>query len=375
MEKNIFYDNFELPKWVPDFWLKNWTIANWQLKNSISNPAILKELGLKLPENLLLNNSNFRMAITPFFLSLCFPKDPQKPILELLNQVLPTKDEINPKAGELRDPLGEEVHKASEGLIHRYGDRALWLITTPSCPIYCRYCTRKRVTSLSDYRPKKEHIEPAISYLKSNPQIKEVILSGGDPLLLANEKLRDICKAIRNIDHIDHIRIGSRFLTANPFRFNEELFQSLMDLGPITFMVHINHFNEISDQMLRVVKMGRKFGFSFKNQGVLLKGINDDFETLEKLCRRLSRIGIDPHYFFLCDPIVGSHHFWIDPGKAQAIYREFQNKVSSLSRPRFVLDLPGGKGKVELIEQNMRKKLGFWEFKDKNEQWVPYPYS
>jgi len=331
----------DTPKWEWEDW-------RWQIRNRIKNLNSLSSvLGVDL-SHLKDVESVFRVGTTPYYLSLVRDfKNLNDPILM---QILPSNKEIDPviqEGGEL-DPFNEEILSPVEGLTHRYPDRVL-IRSTSFCSVYCRHCMRKRIF-LEDERGRSYlDFEKMFSYIQENKQIKEVILSGGDPLTLPNKKLDFILSRLQRIDHIHTVRIGSRELVVNPYRFMDEgLLEILERNDKVWLITHFNHPDEITDVVKKAVKNILSTGVPVLNQTVLLKGINDNVETIEKLLRGLLQVKIKPYYLFYCDPTKGVLHFRTDIKKGVEILEKLRGRLSGIGIPTYAVDLPGGLGKVPL---------------------------
>lgn len=262
--------------------------------------------------------------------------------------IMPTAQELIEGSQAMKDPLGENAHRPTARIIHRYPDRVLFLVTD-FCGVYCRYCTRKHFTGQDQVMPKASELQEALGYIRSQKQIREVILSGGDPLTLSNSALEKILIEIRKIPHIDIIRIGTRAPVVLPMRVDDEFCQMMKKYGPIFIMTHFCHPLELSleasDCLTRLVD----HGFPVMNQFPLLKGVNDSAEVVEALSRRLLYLRVKPYYMFQCDPSIGSDHFRTSVEESMEIQRRLWGRLSGLALPNLSLDIPGGGGKVGLV--------------------------
>jgi len=279
--------------------------------------------------------------VTPYYLSLCSRDDPTDP---LRRQCIPTIRESRFKEYELEDPLGDKKYLASARLVHRYGDRAL-LLTTDHCAMYCRHCFRR--TSAAKGRLSSSELNMAVSYCREHDEIKEIILSGGDPLTLEDDQLIDIIRSIRTVREEMVIRIHSRIPVVLPQRITAGLVNSLSGLLPLWLVTQFNHPREITPESGEALRRLAASGITLLNQTVLLKGINDSYETLEQLCRSLVRLGVKPYYLFQGDLARGTSHFRTSILEGLNLYRKLSN-LSGLLRPMYAVDLPGGGGKVVL---------------------------
>jgi lysine 2,3-aminomutase len=286
------------------------------------------------------------MAVTPYYLSLVNFDDPDDPILR---QVLPSIHELSPSAETSVDPLREEEHTPVKGLTHRYPDRALFVVTGV-CAAYCRHCTRRRKwIEGSGATLTAPEITRAVAYLRNHPEIKDVLVSGGDPLTLPIPFLADILEQVREIPHVEIIRIGTRIPVVLPQRITTCLLDVLEKNGPLWVNTQFNHPREVTVEAARACDLLLRRGIPVSNQTVLLRGINDSPDIIEELNRALLRIKVRPYYLFQCDPVAGTEHFRTSIWTGVKIMEHLRGRVSGLAIPHFVIDLPGGGGKVPLL--------------------------
>lgn len=327
---------------------EEWNDWKWQLRNSIRSAEQLKKifpLTEKEAQTVEEVNKVYPIFITPHYLSLIDPNDPADPIRV---QAIPQEAEITYGSELPEDPLEEEVDAPVEGLTHRYPDRAL-MILTDFCSTYCRHCTRKRLFR-KDVARKAYPLEPMLEYLRRQKKIREVILSGGDPLTYTNSRLEEILKKLRQIPHIEIIRLGSRVPVTLPQRlFDEDLLRILETYGPIWCNTHFNHPREIVKECEIAVKNLLRAGVPVNNQSVLLKGVNDHLETMKSLLLTLLRIRVRPYYLFHADPVRGTAHFRTSVWKGIEIIEGLRGHISGLAIPTYVVDAPGGGGKIPLM--------------------------
>ncbi|MQY76812.1 MAG: KamA family radical SAM protein [Spirochaeta sp.] len=279
--------------------------------------------------------------VTPYYLSLCSRSDPGDP---LRRQCIPTISESRFKEYELEDPLGDKKYLASTRLVHRYRDRAL-LLATDQCAMYCRHCFRR--SSAGKGHISNLELSLAVAYCKEHNEIKEIILSGGDPLTLADDRLTDIIRRFRTMREGIVIRIHSRIPVVLPQRITSGLVSSLANFLPLWLVTQFNHPRELTPDSCEALRRLAASGITLLNQTVLLKGINDNFETLEQLCRSLVRLGVKPYYLFQGDLARGTYHFRTSILEGLKLYRKLTD-LSGLLRPIYAVDLPGGGGKVVL---------------------------
>jgi lysine 2,3-aminomutase len=284
----------------------------------------------------------FPIAITPYYLSLIDTKDPACPIRR---QVVPHALEARETRGDLRDPLGEEVHEVAPELIRRYPDRAL-LLVTDQCAIYCRFCTRSRMVGGGTGARGSEKLTPAFQYLRDNPEVREVIVSGGDPLTLSTDRLERVLTELRAIPSIELIRLATRVPVVLPQRITPELTRALSAFHPLWVMTHFNHPKELTDESRAACRALADAGFPVMNQTVLLRGVNDDADVLEQLFRSLTRERVRPYYLLQADPVRGTGHLRTPLATGIAIMERLQGRLSGIALPKLIVDTPGGFGKV-----------------------------
>jgi lysine 2,3-aminomutase len=338
------------PLWrdVPDHQWNDW---RWQTQNAIRSIRQLRELLSFSPAELEAIGrleAEFKTVIPPYYFSLINPEDPLDPIR--LQSVPSPLEAENPSGYELEDPLEEDKDMPVPGLTHRYPDRAL-LITTPACSMYCRFCTRKRATltrgGWEDISPDEERM---IAYVRAHPEIRDVIVSGGDPLTLPTKKLAFFLQNLAAIDHVDVIRIGTRVPVTLPQRlFDPSLVELISSVNKVWIQTHFNHPREITPEAARAVKALLGGGMPVNNHSVLLKGVNDSLDTMTKLLRGLLRIKVRPYYIFHCDPVTGAGHFRTSIWKGLEIMEGLRGHMSGLGIPTYVIDSPHGGGKIPIM--------------------------
>ena len=317
-------------------------------KNSVTTINDLAELiPMKIEEKAGLAQvaKTFHMRITPYFLSLIQDaSDPQDPIRR---QCVPSIEEIRGGVHESIDPLGEEKTSPFPCLVHRYPDRVL-LLVTGRCFMYCRHCTRKRLWKHRTPEPALKDIDQALEYVKENKQIREIVISGGDPLVLQTEKLDYILSKASSIRSVEAIRIGTRTPVVLPSRIDEALCEVLEKYDNLWINVQFNHPREITQQSIEACRKIQKCGIPLSNQSVLLKGINDDPETMSELCQKLQSARIRPYYLFQCDPVVGAYHFITSIWKGVELIEKMRGHTSGMCVPNYVVDGIDGKGKIPI---------------------------
>ena len=329
---------------MPDSLWNDW---KWHFRNRITTVEQLAQfIPLSRAEQAQLRIVALRypLSITPYYLSLINPADPDDPIRK---QAIPSILEITMAAMGMEDPLAEKEDSVVPGLVHRYPDRVL-MVLTDICPMLCRHCTRKREWRHGGWVRPDSEIEAMLEYLRRNKRVRDVIISGGDPLTLSTPHLEDIISAIREIKHIEIIRIGTRFPVVLPQRIDEELCTMLSKYGPIWLNTHFNHPREITPEAAKACDRLLRSGVPVNNQSVLLRGVNDNVETQTKLCQGLLRIKVRPYYLFQCDEVQGTEHLRTPVGVGVKIIAGMRGHTSGLAIPTFVVDLSQGGGKVPL---------------------------
>jgi len=328
-----------------------WNDWRWQSQNAIRSVRQLRNLLPFTPEELEAIGSlegQYKLAIPPYYFSLINPEDPDDPIR--LQSVTSPLEKENPSGYELEDPLEEEKDSPVPGLTHRYPDRAL-LVTTHVCTMYCRFCTRKRATMVrGGWDAISRNDERMVDYVRDHPEIRDVIVSGGDPLTLPTTKLRFFLDNLAAIPHVDVIRIGTRVPVTLPQKlFDAELIKLLASAEKVWIQTHFNHPREVTPEAARACKSLLRAGMPVNNHTVLLKGVNDSLETIRGLMRALLRIKVRPYYLFHCDPVIGAGHFRTSVWKGLEIMEGLRGHMSGLGIPTYVVDSPHGGGKIPLM--------------------------
>ena len=325
---------------------EKWDDWRWQLSHRLNSIEDFEQvLTLTESERQALNQRDlFRVDITPYFASLI---DPDHPLDPIRRQILPTAEEILPFTGEMEDSLAEDAHSPVPGLVHRYPDRVLMLVTT-QCASYCRYCTRSRIVGDPSQSFSSKDFDAQLAYLQANPQVRDVLLSGGDPLTLAPKVLERLLTALRDIPHIEIVRIGSRVPVFIPQRITDDLCEMLQNFHPLWINIHVNHPNEITAELEQACDKLTRAGIPLGNQSVLLAGVNDDPHIQRKLVHDLVRIRVRPYYLYQCDLVHGAGHFRTPIGKGIEIIEALRGHTSGFAVPTYVVDAPGGGGKIPL---------------------------
>jgi lysine 2,3-aminomutase len=325
-----------------------WNDWKWQVKNRVETlEELQKYIDLTEEEAAGIRESlkTLRMAITPYYLSLIDPNDPNCPIRK---QSVPTAFELHHSAADLDDPLHEDSDSPVPGLTHRYPDRVLFLITD-QCAMYCRHCTRRRFAGQHDRAMPKERIDNCIDYIARTPQVRDVLLSGGDALLMSDDRLEYIISRLRAIPHVEIIRIGTRVPVVCPQRITPELVNMLRKYHPIWVNTHFNHSKEITAESAAACARMADAGIPLGNQSVLLRGINDCPNIMKKLVQDLVKIRVRPYYIYQCDLSMGIEHFRTPVSKGIEIIENLRGHTSGYSVPTFVVDAPGGGGKIPVM--------------------------
>ncbi len=337
-DRRIFKD-------IPD---EQWNDWKWQLANRVETLDELKQylsLSPEEEEGVQKCLGMLRMAITPYYLSLINPADPHDPIKK---QAVPTAAETHRAAADLEDPLHEDTDSPTPGLTHRYPDRVLALITD-RCSMYCRHCTRRRFAGHHDAALPDAQIEKYFEYVRNHPEVRDVVLSGGDALVVSDEKLEYIIKGFRAIPHVEIIRIGSRTPVVMPQRVTPELCAMLKKYHPIWLNTHFNHPGEITPESARACAMLADAGIPLGNQSVLLAGVNDCVHVMRTLMHELVKIRVRPYYIYQCDLSLGLEHFRTPVSKGIEIIEALRGHTSGFCVPTFVVDAPGGGGKTPVM--------------------------
>jgi len=326
---------------------KDWNDWTWQLRNRITTLAQLEKLMTLTPdekEGCLFAAHKLSLAITPYYFNLIDTKDHECPIRK---QVIPNIKESYIAPGESSDPVGEEGTMPVPGIVHRYPDRVLFLVTD-RCASYCRYCTRSRLVSNAQSYDFHPELEQGLKYIESHPEIRDVLISGGDPLLLSDAKIDSLLGRLRAIPHVEFIRMGSRIPVFLPQRITPELAEIFRKHGPIWMSIHTNHPKEVTQELAVACERLSLAGVPLGNQSVLLDGINDSVEVMKSLVHRLLMIRVRPYYLYACDLIEGSTHFRAPIQKGIEIIRGLRGHTTGYSIPQLVVDGPGGGGKIPL---------------------------
>jgi lysine 2,3-aminomutase len=340
-------------RFFPSVNLTDWNDWQWQLRNRIKTLEALNTF-IRLSEDeqkaMTYLAKQLPLSITPYYASLL---DQNNSLQPLRRAVVPTTAEHFFSAGEAEDPLGEEHDSPVPGLVHRYPDRVL-LLVTGFCSTYCRYCTRSRMVG-DEHRTHftREHLEKGIDYIKSNSKVRDVLISGGDPLTMPDEDLEWILSRLSRIEHVEFVRIGTKAPVVLPQRITPNLTRMLKRYHPIWMSIHFTHPDELTPEASQACERLADAGIPLGSQTVLLAGINDQVETMKRLMHGLLKIRVKPYYLYQCDPIQGSGHFRTPVEKGLEIISGLRGYTTGYAVPNYVIDAPGGGGKIPLMPQNV----------------------
>jgi len=338
-----------LKRFFPAAKLADWNDWRWQNRNRIRSLEQLERMisvSAEERQAIQRHTGALPVGLTPYYMSLVDPDDPGQP---LRRTVIPTLGEFNRTAGEEDDPLGEDGTSPVPGLVHRYPDRVLLLVTN-FCSVYCRYCTRARLVGASGERAlRKTDIDRAIEYIEQTPVVRDVLISGGDPLSLDEERLEYILSRLRAIEHLEFIRIGSKQPVVQPMRVTPTLTRMLRKYHPLWMSLHFTHPDEITPEVAEACGRLADAGIPLGSQTVLLKGVNDDVGTLKALFHGLLKIRVRPYYLYQCDPISGSSHFRTTVDRGLELIAGLRGHTTGYAVPNYVVDAPGGGGKIAML--------------------------
>jgi lysine 2,3-aminomutase len=334
-------------RFYPEITDLQWNRWQWQLRNCIRTPSQLEAL-LNLTDQeraaLAEDGRKLPVSITPYYLSLVARDDGARP---LRRTVIPTPQEFIRTPGEADDPLGEEADSPVPGLVHRYPDRVL-LLVTGVCASYCRYCTRSRVVGHGQIIPQEARLRKAFDYIRSTPAVRDVLISGGDPLTLSDRRLDWILTSLRRIPHVEFLRIGTKTPAALPQRITRQLCRMLRRHHPLWMSLHFIHPDECTPESYLACTRLADAGIPLGSQTVLLKGVNDDVQTMKRLFHNLLMMRVRPYYLYQCDPIGGSSHYRTPVAKGLEILEGLRGFTTGYAVPHYMIDAPGGGGKIPL---------------------------
>jgi len=343
--KSMNKSNRTIFKDVPE---SDWNDWKWQIRNRVETlDELKKHIDLSPAEEKGVETclTTMRLAVTPYYLSLVDRSDPNCPVRM---QSIPTANELQHSSADLRDPLHEDGDSPVPNLTHRYPDRVLMLITD-QCSMYCRHCTRRRFAGQADAMTSAEIVDKQVEYIRNHPEIRDVLLSGGDPLTLSDDRLEDILKKLREIDHVQIVRIGSRIPVVMPQRITPELCDMLKKYHPVWLNTHFNHPKEITPEAVKACAMLADAGIPLGNQSVLLAGVNDCVHVMKELVHGLVKMRVRPYYIYQCDLSMGLGHFRTSVAKGIEIIEGLRGHTTGFCVPTFVVDAPGGGGKIPVM--------------------------
>jgi len=334
---------------IPSAWKgiseKEWNDWRWQLRHRVTKLEQLQEILQLIPEEIegiQQSKGRLALAVTPYFVSIMDSSNPNCPIRR---QAIPRIEECHLSKNDMVDPCGEDKNSPVAGLVHRYPDRVL-LLVTDQCATYCRYCTRRRLVGSNERPITQVNFEEVLKYLKTHKKVRDVLLSGGDPLLLENERLEEILSRLRTIPHIELLRIGTRAPVTLPQRITVGLVRMLKKYHPLMISIHFTHPKEITDAVRRACNELADAGIPLGSQTVLLKGINDKPYVMKKLVHELLKIRVRPYYIYQCDLAMGTEHFRTSVATGIQIIEKLRGHTTGYAIPTYVIDAPGGGGKI-----------------------------
>ena len=324
-----------------------WNDWQWQLRHRLTRVEDLEafvQLTDDERQGIALAPSLFRVGITPYYASLM---DREREDCPVRMQVVPRPEEEHIARGEYVDPLGEDGLSPAPSIVHRYPDRVL-LLALDRCAVYCRHCNRRRLVGQDDGVISTQQLEQAIAYIRATPQIRDVLISGGDPLTLSTDKLEWIVSSVRAVEHVDIVRIGTRVPVALPMRIDDELVNMLKRYHPLYINTHFNHPKEVTEEAIAACNKLADAGIPLGNQTVLLRGINSDAAIIERLNRLLLKMRVKPYYLFQGDPVQGTDHLRTPVGAGMEIMERLRGRITGMGIPQLVIDAPGGGGKIPI---------------------------
>jgi len=344
-----------IKKYFPKATYQEWNNWHWQIRNSFTSFNSLEQfLNLSADERIVSEKAiNLPIRITPYYASLLSSVDALQP---LRRTVVPVIDELKMSKGEEADPLGEHTHNQVNCIVHRYPDRVLFLVTE-FCSAYCRYCTRSHMVAKSEKNhTRRQEWDKAIEYISQHTEVRDVLLSGGDPLTLADSQLEYLLSKLRAIPHVEIIRIGSKVPVVLPQRITPSLVKVLKKYHPLFISIHFTHYEEMTEETKLACNRLADAGIPMGSQTVLLKGINDEPDIYKKLTHELLKVRVRPYYLYQCDPIPGSAHFRTTVQKGLEMIKGIRGFTSGYAIPHYVIDAPGGGGKIPILPEYFQGK-------------------
>lgn len=344
-------------RFFPDAQIEDWQDWHWQMRHRLQTPAQLERILALTPDErrALATENRLPFSLTPYYAALLSPENAQQP---LRRTVIPHPLELQQAKGELRDPLNEDAHRPVPGIVHRYPDRVL-LLAGVQCCVYCRYCTRSRLvrdpTTTEKFRG---YLKKAVQYIATTPCVRDVLISGGEPLLLSDDQLGDLLEQLFHIPHVEMVRIGTKAPMALPQRITPELCRVLRRKQPLYMSLHVIHPEELTPASTAACRRLADAGIVLGSQTVLLRGVNDSLPVIRKLMLGLLQNRVRPYYLLQCDPVFGSAHFRTPVRLGMEIIEGLRGHISGYGVPHFILDAPGGGGKVALEPAWIRGRDG-----------------
>ena len=334
-----------------------WRDWRWQLRHSVRSLEALERL-LPLTDDerrgCVETREAFRLGISPYYLSLI---DPVHRFCPIRMQAIPVRAEAVRHEGELRDPLGEDRHRPVRAIVHKYPDRVL-LLALDHCSVYCRHCTRRRITSGDEGGISREELDEAVGYLRAHQEVRDVLVSGGDPLLLSTARLVELLESIRGIPHVEIVRIGTRIPVCLPMRVDDELARTLRRYAPLFVVTHFNHAKEITPEARQACELLVDHGVPVENQAVLMRRVNSSATAIKDLMQKCLTMRVRPYYLHQMDVAEGLEHLRTPLSCGVEILRELRGWTSGLAVPHLAVDLPGGGGKVTLQPDYLLERRG-----------------
>jgi lysine 2,3-aminomutase len=344
-------------EFYPEATLSDWNDWRWQLRNRIRDREGVERIFVLSDDEraaIEARSDQLPLGLTPYYASLLDREDPRQ---GLRRTKLPSMAEFERAPDEVPDPLGEDAHSPVPGLVHTYPDKVLFLVTD-FCATYCRYCTRARMVGSGEFLPDRNMWEGALAYIEQHPEIRDVLLSGGDPLILAEDRLEWLLERLSAIPHVEFLRIGTKVPAVLPQRITSDLLSMLKKYHPLFFSIHFIHPDELTPEVAQACNRIADAGIPMGGQSVLLKGVNDDPEVMLRLNTGLLKLRVKPYYLHQCDPILGSAHFRTPTSVGIDILRSLHGRTTGYAVPQFMVDAPGGGGKVPLSPDYVQGRDG-----------------
>jgi lysine 2,3-aminomutase len=352
--------------------VRDWNDWHWQARHRIrSLPDLARLVTLSADERAAVQRrqGTLPLSITPYYASLMDPADPADPLRRCM---IPVAAEWQVSTGETVDPLGEDPHSPVPGIVHTYPDKVLFL-AVDHCATYCRYCTRSRRVGTTDRAPARARWQAGLAYIRSQPGVRDVLISGGDPLMLADDRLEWLLQELRAIPHVEFVRIGTKMPAVMPQRITPALVRRLKRFQPLFFSIHFTHLTELTPEVATACARLADAGIPLGSQTVLLRGVNDSPAQMKALMQGLLRLRVKPYYLHQCDAVHGSAHFRTPIRAGQEIVRQLHGHTSGYAVPAYMLDAPGGGGKIPLTPPYVQRRQGGW-VELVNYQGAPYRY-